>query len=51
MSREEHLMEYLVSKQLNVLTNGNMSNFEIINRKGVTDLTLETDKTGDLVSN
>jgi hypothetical protein len=44
-------MEYLVSTNLNILNKGNKPTFVISNRKEVIDLTLRTDKTGDLVTN
>jgi hypothetical protein len=44
-------MEYLVSTNLSILNKGNEPAFVISNRKEVIDLTLETDKIGDLVTN
>jgi hypothetical protein len=44
-------MEYLVSLNLNILNQGNKLTFVICNRKEVTDLTLGTNKTRNLVSN
>jgi hypothetical protein len=44
-------MECLVSTNLNILNKGNKPTFVISNRKEVTDLTLGTDKIGDLVTN
>jgi hypothetical protein len=49
--RGECLMEYLVSTNLNILNKGNEPTFVISNRKEVIDLTLGTDKIGDLVTN
>jgi hypothetical protein len=49
--RGECLMEYLVSTNLGTLNKGNGHTFVISNRKEVTDLTLGTDKIGDLVTN
>jgi hypothetical protein len=46
---QECLIEYLA--QTNILNKGNEPTFIISNRKEVTDLTLVTDKTADLVSN
>ena len=43
-------MEYL-AQNLNILIKGNEPSFIISNRKEVTELTLVTDKTADLVSN
>jgi hypothetical protein len=47
----ECLIEYLLSTNLNILNKGNEPTFVISNRKGVLDLTLGTDKSGDLVTN
>jgi hypothetical protein len=47
----ECLMEYLVSTNLSILNKGNKPTFIISNRKEVIDLTLGTDKIGDLVTN
>jgi hypothetical protein len=44
-------MEYLVSSNLNILNLGNEPSFVICNRKEVIDLTLGTNKIGNLVSN
>jgi hypothetical protein len=44
-------MEYLVSRNLNILNKGNEPTFVSSNRKEVIHLTLGTDKTGDLVTN
>ena len=44
-------MEYLVSTNLNILNKGNKPTFVIGDRKEVIDLTLGTDKIGDLVTN
>jgi hypothetical protein len=44
-------VEYLVSTNLNILNKGNEPTFVISNRKEVIDLTLGTDKIGDLVTN
>jgi hypothetical protein len=49
--REESLMEFLVSSNLNILNHSNKPTFVVCNRKEVTDLTLGTDKIGNLVSN
>jgi hypothetical protein len=46
----ECLMEYLVSTNLSILNKGNEPTFVLSNRK-VIDLTLGTDKIGDLVTN
>jgi hypothetical protein len=48
--RGECLMEYLVSTDHNILNKDNKPTFVISNRK-VIDLTLGTDKIGDLVTN
>ena len=45
----ECLIEYL-GVQNSVLLRGNEPTFAMCNRKEVTDLTVETDKMGDLVS-
>jgi hypothetical protein len=47
----EGLMEFLVSSNLNILNCGNEPTFVVRNRKEVIDLTLRTNKIGDLVSN
>jgi hypothetical protein len=44
-------MEYLVNSNLNILNRGNEPTFVVRNRKEVIDLTLGTNKIGDLVSN
>ena len=44
-------MECLDSTYLNILNKGTQPTFVISNRKEATDLTLGTDKTGDLVAN
>ena len=50
--QEELLMEYLVTTNLNIPYEGYEHTFIISERKEViTDLTLWTDKTGDLVTN
>jgi hypothetical protein len=49
--RGECLMEYLVSTNLSILNKGNEPTFVISNRKEVIDLTLGTNKIGDLVTN
>jgi hypothetical protein len=49
--RGESLMEFLVSSNLNILNCSNEPTFVVRNRKEVIDLTLGTNKTGDLVSN
>ena len=49
--RGECLMEYLVSTNLNILNKGNVPTFVISNTMEVIDLTLGTDKIGDLVTN
>jgi hypothetical protein len=49
--RGENLMEYLVSLNLNILNQGNEPTFLTCNRKEVTDLTLGTNKIGNVVSN
>jgi hypothetical protein len=46
----ECLMEYLVSTNLNILNKGNEPTSVMSNRKKVIDLTLGTDKIGDLVT-
>jgi hypothetical protein len=48
--RGDGLMELLVSSNLNILNRGNESTFVVHNRKEVIDLTLRTNKIGDLVS-
>jgi hypothetical protein len=47
----ERLMEYLVSTKLSILNKGNEPTFLIRIMKKVIDLTLGTDKIGDLVTN
>jgi hypothetical protein len=49
--RGESLMEYLVSSNFNILNRSNEPTFVVRNRKEVIDLTLGTNKIGDLVSN
>jgi hypothetical protein len=49
--RGESLMEFLVSSNLNILNQGNEPTFVVCNRKEVIDLTLGTNKIGNLVSN
>jgi hypothetical protein len=49
--RGGNLLEYLVSANLNILNKGNEPTFVVSNRQEVIDLTLGTDKIGDLVSN
>ncbi|PNF41013.1 hypothetical protein B7P43_G08809 [Cryptotermes secundus] len=49
--REECLMEYLVSSNLNILHQGNEPTFVICNGQEVIDLTLGTNKIGNLISN
>ena len=44
-------MEYLVITNLNILNKGNEPTFVVSNRQEVTDLTLWTDKIGQLLSN
>jgi hypothetical protein len=44
-------MEYLVSSNLDILNQGNEHTFVIRNRKEVIDLTLGTNRIGNLVSN
>jgi ABC-type lipopolysaccharide export system ATPase subunit len=44
-------MEYLVSTYLSILNKGSKPTFVISNRKEVIDLTLGTDKIGNLVTN
>jgi hypothetical protein len=44
-------MEFLVSSNLNIHNRGNEPTFVVRNRKEVIDLTLGTNKIGDLVSN
>jgi hypothetical protein len=44
-------MEFLVSSNLNILNRNNEPTFVVRNRKEVIDLTLGTNKIGDLVSN
>jgi hypothetical protein len=48
--RGERLMEFLVSSNLNILNRSNKHTFVVCNRKKVIDLTLGTNKIGDLVS-
>jgi hypothetical protein len=47
----ESLREFLVSSNLNILNHGNEPTFVVFNGKEVTDLTLGTNKIGNLVSN
>jgi hypothetical protein len=49
--RGDSLIEFLVSSNLNILNRGNESTFVVHNRKEVIDLTIRTNKIGDLVSN
>jgi hypothetical protein len=49
--RGKRLMEYLVTIILIILNKGNKPTFVISNRKEVIDLTLGTDKIGDLMTN
>jgi hypothetical protein len=44
-------MEYLVSSKLNILNRGNEPTFVVNNGQEVIDLTLGTNRIGDLVSN
>jgi hypothetical protein len=44
-------MEFRVSSNFNILNHGNEPAFVVHNRKEVIDLTLGTNKIGDLVSN
>jgi len=44
-------MKYLIGTKLNILNRGNEPAFATSNTKKVRDLTLGTDKIGDLVSN
>jgi hypothetical protein len=44
-------MEFLVSSKLNILNQGNELTFVVCNRKEVIDLTIGTNKIGNLVSN
>jgi hypothetical protein len=44
-------MEFLVSSKLNIKSHSNKPTSAVHNRKEITDLTLETNKTGNLVSN
>jgi hypothetical protein len=46
-----YLLEYLVSTNLNILNKGNKLTFVVRNEQKVIDLTLGTDKIGELVSN
>jgi hypothetical protein len=46
-----HLLEYLVSTNLNTLNKGNEPTFAVSNRQGVTNLTLGTGKVRNLVFN
>jgi hypothetical protein len=48
--RGRSLLEYLVSANLNILNKGNKPTFVVSNRQKIIDLTLGTDKVGDLVS-
>jgi hypothetical protein len=49
--RGESFTEYLVSLNLNILNQGNELTFVVHSRKEVIDLTLNTNETGNLVSN
>jgi hypothetical protein len=49
--RGECLVEYLVSSNLNILKQSNEPTFVVRNRQKVIDLTLGTNRIGDLVSN
>jgi hypothetical protein len=49
--RGESLMEFLVSLNLNILNRGNEPTLVVCNRREAIDLTLETNKTVNLVSN
>jgi hypothetical protein len=49
--RGESLMEFLISSNLNILNHSNEPTFVVRNRKEVIDLTLGTNKIGDLVNN
>jgi len=55
MGEQEHksrrMPNGILSTNLNILNKGNEPTFIISNRKDVTELTLVTDKTADLVSN
>jgi hypothetical protein len=44
-------MEYLMCSNLNILNKGNERNFWVCNRQEVIDLTLGTNKIGNLISN
>jgi len=44
-------MTYLIGTKFNILNKGNEPTFATCNMKTVIDLTLGTDKIGDLVSN
>jgi hypothetical protein len=44
-------MEYSVRRDLSILNKGNESTFALSNRKEVIDLTLGTDKIGNLATN
>jgi hypothetical protein len=46
--RGESFKEFLVSSNLNILNHGNKPTFGVCNRKDVIDLTLETNKIGNL---
>jgi hypothetical protein len=46
--RDEALMEYLVSSNLNVLSQGNESNLVVCKRNEITDFTLKTNKISEL---
>jgi hypothetical protein len=48
--RGENFMEYLVSSNLNIPSQGNEPTFVVCNRKEAVDLTLGTNKIGNLVS-
>jgi hypothetical protein len=49
--RGESLMEFLVSSNLNILNHGNKPTLVVCNRREVIDLTLESNKIVNLVSN
>lgn len=51
ISRRHHLLGYLVSTKLNIFYKGNKLTFVISNRQEVIDLTLGTEKIGNLVPN
>ncbi|PNF32611.1 hypothetical protein B7P43_G18092 [Cryptotermes secundus] len=49
--REQCLMEYLVCSKLNIPNQGNETTFVVCKRQEVIDLTLGTNKIGNLISN